>query len=56
MPTVTKILRLEVTPEKYLDACTVDELIELEMLLCQPRYRVKIWNKEHPGRDKNFKP
>lgn len=42
MPKITRMLELEITPERYLDACSVTELQELEVLLNSPRYQSKI--------------
>ena len=39
MPTIQRIFTLEVTPERFLDACSQEELIELELLLGSERYR-----------------
>jgi len=42
MPKIQKIFELDVTPEKFLDACSSDELIELELLLGSSKYQKKI--------------
>lgn len=42
MPKIQKIFQLDVTPEKFLDACSSDELIELELLLGSSKYQKKI--------------
>lgn len=42
MPSIQKIFFLEVNPEQFLDACSPEELIELELLLDSDRYQKKI--------------
>ena len=42
MPTIQKIFTLEVSPEKFLDNCSPEELIELELLLSSDRYQDKM--------------
>lgn len=42
MPTIQKIFTLEVTPEKFLDNCSSEELIELELLLESAKYQDKM--------------
>ena len=42
MPKIEKAFRLEVTPERFLEACSSEELIELDMLLTSPRYRERM--------------
>lgn len=42
MPKVQKIFTLEVTPTKFLEACSGEELIELEMLLSSKRFQTII--------------
>ena len=39
MPKIQKVFKLEVTPEKFLDACSAEELIEVEMLIQTRRYQ-----------------
>lgn len=42
MPRITRQLDLEITPERFLEACSVTELIELQLLLDSPRFQSKI--------------
>lgn len=42
MPKVQKIFTLEVNPRTYLNACTTEELVELQLLLSKPEYQNKI--------------
>ena len=39
MPEIVQTQHIDISPERYLKACTVAELIELDLLLCSPRYR-----------------
>ena len=42
MPQIQKVFHLDVTPERFLDACSVEELIEVQLLLSSPRYQHQI--------------
>jgi predicted nucleic acid-binding protein len=42
MPTINKQFELTITPEQFLNACSVNELKELDMLIQSPRYQEKI--------------
>ena len=42
MPQINKLFTLDVTASKFLEACTAEELIELQMLLNSSRYQSKI--------------
>jgi len=44
MPKIQKIFTLDVTPEKFLNSCSAEELIELVMLVNKPIYQTKIEN------------
>lgn len=39
MPNINKVFTLEVTPERFLQACSPGELHEVELLLQSPRFR-----------------
>lgn len=39
MPEITKVFNLQVTPERFLDACSPTELYELQQLLYSTRYQ-----------------
>lgn len=45
MPKIQKLFTLEVTPEKFLNSCTPEELMETSLLVLSPQYQNKI--KEH---------
>ena len=42
MPKIQKIFTLEVTPQAFLNALDDQELIELDMLIQQPKYQKRI--------------
>lgn len=42
MPELTKVFKLEVTPERFLEACSDNELKELDLLLSSERYQRRI--------------
>lgn len=42
MPKVQKIFTLDVSPTKFLEACSGEELIELELLLSSKRFQTRI--------------
>ncbi|MDP2188538.1 MAG: hypothetical protein Q8J69_07635 [Sphingobacteriaceae bacterium] len=42
MPKINKHFELDVTPERFLEACSVTELQEVELLLYSPRFQAKI--------------
>lgn len=44
MPTIQKIFLLDMSPQKFLDACTPEELIEVELLISSPQYQSIIHN------------
>lgn len=39
MPTISKVLLLDVTPEKYLNACSPEEIIETWLLINSERFQ-----------------
>lgn len=39
MPRIEKLFTLDITPERFLNACDATELRELELLLGSPRYQ-----------------
>lgn len=47
MPKINRVLELEITPERFLEACSVTELIELQLLLDSPRFQSKINIEKH---------
>ena len=46
MPKITKQFTLEITPERYIDACSGDEIYELWLLLSSSNYQAIIKRKE----------
>ncbi|WP_417289634.1 hypothetical protein [Corallibacter sp.] len=38
MPKIIKQFELDVTPERFLNACTPEELIEVEMIITSARF------------------
>ena len=42
MPKIQKVFTLDVSPEKFLNACSREELIELDLLLSKPIYQDKM--------------
>jgi hypothetical protein len=53
MPNITQTNYIHITPEKFLDACSDLELMELDLLLTSPRYQNRIRGisePQEPGR------
>lgn len=46
MPKIDKVLSLQITPEQFLDSCSVDELREIDLLIQSPRYYDRIHPKD----------
>ncbi len=42
MPKITQVNQIDITPEKFLNACSPEELIEVELLLSSPHYQNKM--------------
>ena len=42
MPKITQHNQIDITPEKFLNACTPEELIEVDLLLSSAYYQNKI--------------
>lgn len=42
MPRIQKMFELDITPERFLEACSVSELIEVDLLIQSARFRAKI--------------
>lgn len=38
MPEVLKVLKINITPEQFLDNCSADELKEIDLLIQSARY------------------
>lgn len=52
MPKIRQFNEIDVTPEKFLNACSPEELIEVELLLSSAYYQ----NKIEPHNSKKIKP
>lgn len=44
MPEVLKVLKVNITPEQFLDNCSADELKEIDLLIQSARYVNKMQN------------
>jgi hypothetical protein len=42
MPKHTQVINIEITPERFLENCSADELKELDFLIQQERYQMII--------------
>lgn len=42
MPEITKIVKLEITPERFLENCSDNELREIDLLIQSERYQMRI--------------
>ena len=42
MPEVTKVFTIDITPERFIDACSDSELKELDILLQSPRFQQRL--------------
>lgn len=42
MPKINKLFELDVTPEKFLEACTIDELKETILILNSRKFQYKL--------------
>ena len=51
MPTIRQLFSLEVSPEKYLNACSLEEIIETWLLINSGRYQQIIDDYEHRSKD-----
>jgi hypothetical protein len=54
MPELTKVFTIQVTPERFLEACSDNELKELDLLLASERYQRRI--REPQKKEIGFKP
>ncbi len=46
MPEITKIFQVDITPERFLDACSDDELKEINLLIQSERFQQRIREKQ----------
>ena len=42
MPKITQVNHIDISPKKFLDNCSREELIELELLLSKPYYQMQM--------------
>lgn len=42
MPKLTRSFELEITPERFLAACSNEELQEIDLLIQSPRFRARL--------------
>lgn len=42
MPKLTRTFELEITPERFLEACSNEELQEVDLLIQSPRFRERL--------------
>jgi len=42
MPKISKVFKIEITPERFIDACSDTELKELDLLLQSPRFQQRL--------------
>jgi hypothetical protein len=46
MPEITKVFQVDITPERFLDACSDDELKEIDLLIQSERFQNRIKEKQ----------
>lgn len=54
MPKIEKLFTLEISPERFLDACSPIELTELQLLISSPRYQNKMQGNDPADALKNL--
>lgn len=42
MPKLTRTFELEITPERFLESCSNEELQEVDLLIQSPRFRERL--------------
>ena len=53
MPEITKVFQVEITPERFLDACSDEELKEIDLLIQTERFQNRIKEKQIGFKTKN---
>lgn len=53
MPEITKVFQVDITPERFLDACSDDELKEIDLLIQTERFQNRIKEKQIGFKTKN---
>jgi len=46
MPEITKVFQVDITPERFLDACSDNELKEIDLLIQTERFQQRIKEKQ----------
>lgn len=46
MPEITKVFQVDITPERFLDACSDNELKEINLLIQSERFQQRIREKQ----------
>ena len=53
MPEITKVFQVDITPERFLDACSDNELKEIDLLIQSERFQNRIKEKQIGFKTKN---
>ena len=53
MPEITKVFQVDITPERFLDACSDNELKEINLLIQSERFQNRIKEKQIGFKTKN---
>ena len=53
MPAITKNFQVDITPERFLDACSDEELKEIDLLIQAERFQNRIKEKQIGFKTKN---
>lgn len=53
MPSITKVFQVDITPERFLDACSDEELKEIDLLIQTERFQNRIKEKQIGFKTKN---
>lgn len=53
MPEITKVFQVDITPERFLDACSDEELKEIDLLIQTERFQNRIKEKQIGFKTKN---
>ena len=55
MPKITQINEVLITPERFLNACSPEELQEIELLIQKPHYQDKMDPEQEPAPEPSLK-
>jgi hypothetical protein len=53
MPSITKVFQVDITPERFLDSCSDEELKEIDLLIQTERFQNRIKEKQIGFKTKN---